>query len=342
VASVATVVVVGVKLPRPPRVERGRRRSVGVIRRRRLCHGRASLPGVIMLGSCTSTLIVTTLVYAATAVLVSAHGLVQRAPTKMKLDNPLAKHVPVVNTVQRRVRQVVRILQLLVLLEPTTPVEQQPFVIHVPVVLTVLSVRPVVRILQLLVLLEPMLVGQQPFVIHVTVVNTVLWVRQVVRILQLLVLSEPTPVVQQRVKHVPVGNTTNKLVKRLNQLLVKFAMWDNTKTKRGKQKGVKHVPVVLTVTVHLAIDVYQDITVPIVRNVQLGVTPVGKIIFYMNVAYVKVIRTKKDKERVKNVHRGGYRLPTAQHVLRVHWANILTLKISMRAKVVRMVNNIPA
>jgi len=136
---------------------------------------------------------------------VSAHKLVGRARTKIKVDRPLAKRVPVV--------------------------------------LTVLWVRPVVRILQLLVLLEPMPVGQQPFVIHVPLGNTVLWVHPVVHILQLLVLLEPTPVVYQRVKHVAVvltalwvrpranhallGNTTNKPAKRL----VKVARWVNTKMK---------------------------------------------------------------------------------------------------------------
>ena len=45
-------------------------------------------------------------------------------------------------------------------------------VINVPVVLTALLVRQVVRILQLLVLLEPMPVGQQLFVIHVVLGNT--------------------------------------------------------------------------------------------------------------------------------------------------------------------------
>ena len=57
VACVATVVVLAVTLPRPPRVERGRRRWVGVIRRRILCHRRTLLPGVLLLllGPCTST-----------------------------------------------------------------------------------------------------------------------------------------------------------------------------------------------------------------------------------------------------------------------------------------------
>ena len=60
-----------------------------------------------------------------------------------------------------------------------------------------------------------------PLAKHVPVVLTALLVRRVVRILQLLVLLEPTPVVQQRVIHVVVGNTTIKAVKRLNQLLAK-------------------------------------------------------------------------------------------------------------------------
>ena len=54
VASVATVVVVGVKLPRPPRVERGRRRWVGLIRRRLPGHGLTFLPGVLHIPACTS------------------------------------------------------------------------------------------------------------------------------------------------------------------------------------------------------------------------------------------------------------------------------------------------
>ena len=48
VAGVVTVVVVGVKLPRPPRVERRRRRAVWVIRRRLIGHGRTILPGVFI------------------------------------------------------------------------------------------------------------------------------------------------------------------------------------------------------------------------------------------------------------------------------------------------------
>jgi len=56
VASVVTVVVVGVKLPRPPRVKRGRRRWVGMTRRRSLCHGRTILTGVFIMGACFSTL----------------------------------------------------------------------------------------------------------------------------------------------------------------------------------------------------------------------------------------------------------------------------------------------
>ena len=74
-----------------------------------------------------------------------------------------------------------------------------------------------------------------PLAKHVPVVLTALLVPQVVRILQLLVLLAPMPVVQQPfVIHVILGNTTIKQVKRQNQLLVKVARWENTKTKRGK------------------------------------------------------------------------------------------------------------
>ena len=72
---------------------------------------------------------------------------VHQAPTKMKVDNPPAKPVPVVLTALL-VPQVVRILQLLVLLEPM-PVVQQPFVIHV--VLGNTTIKQVKRLNQLLV-----------------------------------------------------------------------------------------------------------------------------------------------------------------------------------------------
>ena len=63
-----------------------------------------------------------------------------------------------------------------------------------------------------------------PLAKHVPVVLTALLVPQVVRILQLLVLLEPMPVVQHRVIHVVLGNTTIKPIKRLKQLHVKIVM----------------------------------------------------------------------------------------------------------------------
>ena len=117
-----------------------------------------------------------------------------------------------------------------------------PLAKHVPVVLTALLVPPVVRILQLLVLLEPMPVVQQR-VIHVPVVLTALLVHTVVHILQLLVPLEPMPVVQHRVIHVVLESTIIKPVKRLNQLLVKVALLENTKTKREKHPATTIVRV---------------------------------------------------------------------------------------------------
>ena len=73
VVSVATVVVVGVTLPRLSRVERGRRRWVGLIRRRILRHLRTFLPSVLLvLTTCTSTLVTQTMPAAAITD-VSAH-----------------------------------------------------------------------------------------------------------------------------------------------------------------------------------------------------------------------------------------------------------------------------
>ena len=77
-----------------------------------------------------------------------------------------------------------------------------PLAKPVPVVLTALLVPQVVYWIQLLVLLAPMPVEQQPFVIHVVLEDTML-----------------------------------KQIKRLNQLLVKVAMWENTKTKREKHRA---------------------------------------------------------------------------------------------------------
>ena len=81
-----------------------------------------------------------------------------------------------------------------------------------------------------------------PLAKHVPAIRTALLVRPVVSILQLLVLSEPMPVVQHRANHAVLGNTTIKPVKRL----VKVALLENTKTKRGKHRA-KHVQLVLIV-----------------------------------------------------------------------------------------------
>ena len=210
-ASVATVVVVGVKLPRRPRVKRGRRRWVGVIRRRILGQGRTILPGVILcLGVYDSTLKTQTTLAAAIKN-VSAHGLVHRARTKIKVGSPLAKHVPVVLTALL-VRQVVRILQLLVLLEPM-PVEQQPFVIHV--------------------VLDNTTIKQVKLLVNVAMqenTKTKLEKHRARVVQQVLMPAVRRPFVI----HVLLGNTTTKPVKRLNRLLVKVALLENTKTKREK------------------------------------------------------------------------------------------------------------
>ncbi len=97
VASVATVVVVGVKLLRKPRVERGRMRWVGVIRRRVPSHGLGLLPGVLIMGTCTSTLKTQTSTAAATKN-VSAPLFAHPGPTKIKPVSPRANHAPVAPT----------------------------------------------------------------------------------------------------------------------------------------------------------------------------------------------------------------------------------------------------
>ena len=109
--------------------------------------------------------------------------LVHRVPTKIKVDSPLAKIVPVVNTKIKVGR---------------------PLAKNVPVIRTALPVRPVAH--------------------------------------SLVVLLEPTPVVQHRVMHVVLENTTIKPVKPV-KLLVKVARRDNTKTKRGKHPATMIVRV---------------------------------------------------------------------------------------------------
>ena len=127
-AIVATVVVVGVKLPRPPRVERGRRRWVGGIRRRLLGHGRTFLPGVFIgLGSCASTPTTQT-TPAAAMKNVSAPLFAHPVPTKTKLDSPRAKHVQAIRTALP-VPPVAHSMPPVVQPVPM-PVVLRPFVIH--------------------------------------------------------------------------------------------------------------------------------------------------------------------------------------------------------------------
>ena len=146
-ASVATVVVVGVKLPRPPRVERGRPRWVGGIRRRRLCHGRGILPGVlIILGTCTSTPTTQT-TPAAAAKYVSAPLFAHPAPTKTKPDSPRANHAQAIRTALP-VPPVAHSMPPVVQPVPM-PVVLRPFVIHVALVNT--TTKPVKRLNLLLV-----------------------------------------------------------------------------------------------------------------------------------------------------------------------------------------------
>ena len=71
-ASVATVLL-RVKLPRPPRAELGRRRWVGVLRRRILGQRRAILPGVILFTRVCASTLKTQTGPAAALINVSAH-----------------------------------------------------------------------------------------------------------------------------------------------------------------------------------------------------------------------------------------------------------------------------
>ena len=135
---------------------------------------------------------------AATIENVSAHSLVHQAPTKIRVGNPLAKHVPVVLT---RIWKGNPLAKHVPFVNTKNKVGKLLAKI-VPVVFTALLAHPVVHILQLLVLLEPMPVEQQPCVIFAVLDNTMI-----------------------------------KQVKRLNQLLVQVAMWENTKTKREKHSA---------------------------------------------------------------------------------------------------------
>ena len=107
-----------------------------------------------------------------------------------------------------------------------------PLAKHVPVVLTALLVRQVVRILQLLVLLEPMLVVQQPFVSYVVLENTMnnkdKQVAHHVVLGNTMINKDKLP--NQVANHVVLGNTTIIKDKLPNPLPAKVALLGNTTT----------------------------------------------------------------------------------------------------------------
>ena len=146
-AIVATVVVMRVKLPRRPRVERGRQRWVGGIRRRVLRQRRTGLPGVIIrIITCTST--PSTQTSPAPAIPnVLAPLFAHPVPTKTKRDSPRANHVQAIRTVLL-VPPVAHSMPTVVQSVPT-PVVLRPFVIHVVPVNT--TTKPVKRLNLLLV-----------------------------------------------------------------------------------------------------------------------------------------------------------------------------------------------
>ena len=84
-----------------------------------------------------------------------------------------------------------------------------------------------------------------PLATPAPVVNTALLVQHLVLLwIQLRVRLEPMPVEQQPcVIFAVLENTITKQVKRLNQLLVKVAPRENTKTRRGKHPATTIVRV---------------------------------------------------------------------------------------------------
>jgi hypothetical protein len=235
VAIVATVVVVGVKLPRRPRVKRGRRRSVGVIRRRRLLMRRTGLPGVhIGLGPCSSTPTTQTTPAAALSN-VSAPLFAHPGPTKTKPGSPHANHAPVALTKTK----------------PASPRAN-----HVQAIRTALPVPPVALSMPPVVQPVPTPVVLRPFVIHVVQVNTMTQPNKRLNLLLVKVVLPgntkmklekhrapvvqpvPMPVVLRLfVIHVVQVNTTTKLVKRLNLLRVIVVVQENTKMKLEKHRA---------------------------------------------------------------------------------------------------------
>jgi hypothetical protein len=162
VAIVATVVVVGVKLPRRPRVKRGRRRWVWVIRRRILGHGITIgfLPGVflrlldtniLILGTCCGSTPTTQTSPAAAITNVSAPLFAHPVPTKTKLDSPRANRAQVA---------------------PTKTKPDSPRANHAQAIRTALPVPPVALSMPPVVQPVPTPVVLRPFVIHVVLVNT--------------------------------------------------------------------------------------------------------------------------------------------------------------------------
>ena len=82
-----------------------------------------------------------------------------------------------------------------------------------------------------------------PLAKHVPVVLTALSVHPVVRILQLLVLLEPIPVVQHRVIHVVLANTTTKQVKQaVKHVLMANSIVKPANHRRSRVLQCRHVP----------------------------------------------------------------------------------------------------
>ena len=224
--SVATVVVVGVKLLRRPRVERGRRRWVGVIRRRLLSHCRTILPGVIiMLGTPYTSTLKTQTTPVPPNENVSAPLFVHRARTKNKPDSPRANHAQAVGTALP-VTPVAPSLPPVVRPVPM-PVVQQPFVIHV--VLENTTINTGNRVAQNVLLVNTTFNTDNRVAQNVLLVNTT--INKDNRVVPHVVLGNTmNNKNNQVVPHVVLDNTTIKQVK----LLVRIAMWENTKTKREK------------------------------------------------------------------------------------------------------------
>jgi hypothetical protein len=151
---------------------------------------------------------------------VSVRWLVNRAPTKTKVGNLLAKHVHSVNIKAKRGKPLAKHVQLV----NTKHTVGNPPAKHVQVVLTVQQVLQIAHSMPQIARQVPMSVALWPFVIHVMLVNTM---------------------AKQAKRHVKFAVLVNMLqILAEQQIAIKVALLENTSVIRQQQPNTTKNPIV--------------------------------------------------------------------------------------------------